>query len=528
MNYLSILYLFLFLPLTVIIYHIVKKKYKWRVLLLASYIFFFLISGNLLIYLLFTTLSIHHFGMWLEKIDGECGKVLNETVEDKKEIKEQFKRKKRKVLFLGILIQVGILFVYKYMPFFTVNINSIFNMLNIPYQFKIIKLLAPIGVSFYTLEALSYMIDVYNKKINADDNLGRLALYLAFFPQIMEGPIARYSETAESLYEGHKITFKNICFGSQRILWGILKKFIIADRLNVVVKAIFATGSNYDGGLVLLGAISYTLMLYMEFSGTIDVVIGSAEIFDVHLPENFRQPFFAKNISEFWMRWHITLGAWFKDYIFYPVSLSKKMKKFTIKARKILGNYFGPIMVGSVALFAVWSLNGLWHGAGWNYIFFGMYHFVLIVLGSFLEPGVRKLCHKLHINRDNLLYRFMQFSKLFILVVIGELFFRANTLKEGFRLFGNIINNFTLNSFFNNEFLKLGLDRADYVIIIITLIIIFVIGLLKEKGVNIRESIASKNIVIRWVIYFSLIMFIIIFGAYGPGYAPVDPIYANF
>lgn len=248
----------------------------------------------------------------------------------------------------------------------------------------------------------------------------------------------------------------------------------------------------------------------------------------MHLPENFRQPFFAKNISEFWMRWHITLGAWFKDYIFYPVSLSKKMKKFTIKARKILGNYFGPIMVGSVALFAVWSLNGLWHGAGWNYIFFGMYHFVLIVLGSFLEPGVRKLCHKLHINRDNLLYRFMQFSKLFILVVIGELFFRANTLKEGFRLFGNIINNFTLNSFFNNEFLKLGLDRADYVIIIITLIIIFVIGLLKEKGVNIRESIASKNIVIRWVIYFSLIMFIIIFGAYGPGYAPVDPIYANF
>jgi len=526
LNYLAVSYLFFFLPLTVIIYHFAKKKYKWRVLLLASYIFFFLISGNLLIYLLFTTLSIHHFGLWFDRIDKELAGAL-ELADDKKAIKEEYKKKKKKILFLGVLIQVGLLAAFKYLPFGIININYLLKFCHVGFKIPFVKLLAPIGISFYTLEALSYMIDVYNKKIEADTNLGRLALYLAFFPSIMEGPIARYSEVADRLYEGRDITYKNISFGSQRILWGILKKFIVADRLNVIVKLIF-NGSSYDGGLALFGAICYTIMLYMEFSGTIDVVIGSAEIFDVKLPENFRQPFFAKNISEFWTRWHITLGTWFKDYIFYPVSLSRKMKKLTIKARHGLGNLYGPILVGGIALLCVWLLNGLWHGAGWNYIFFGLYHFVLILSGSLIEPTVKKVTTKLHINRNNPIYRIFTFLKLFILVVIGELFFRANTLRDGFNLFNSIIMNFTLKSFKSGEFLRLGLDKGDFIIIAVTLIIVFFVGILRERKVPIRDTIAKQNIVVRWVIYYAIIMFILIFGAYGAGYKPVDPIYANF
>lgn len=527
MNYLAVSYLFLFLPLTVIIYHFSKKKYKWRVLLLASYIFFFLISGSLLIYLLFTTLLIHHIGIWFDRIERELEEKLS-NAEDKKEIKEIYKKKRKRVLLVGVLILVGLLATFKYLPFGIVNVNNLLKLCHVGFRIPFVKLIAPIGISFYTLEALSYIIDVYNKKIKADDNLGRLALYLAFFPTIMEGPIARYNDIAESLYEGRSITFKNMCFGSQRILWGILKKFVVADRLNVIVKLIFNGTNSYDGGLILLGAISYTIMLYMEFSGTMDVVIGSAEIFDVKLPENFREPFFAKNISEFWTRWHITLGAWFKDYIFYPVSCLKKMKKLTLGARKLIGTHYGPILVGGISLFAVWILNGLWHGAGWNYIFFGMYHFILIMLGSLIEPLIRFITNKMHINRNNIIYRFMQFIKLFILVVIGELFFRANTLKEGFNLFGRIISNFTFKSFTNGEFLRLGLDKADFIIIIVTLVIVLIVGILREKKIDIRKWISEQNIVVRWAIYYALIMFIIIFGAYGAGYKPVDPIYANF
>jgi len=528
-NYLSVVYLFLFLPLTVLMYHIAKKKCKWLVLLLASYIFFFLISGKLIIFLFLTTLSIYVFGRLISKTDNDCLKYLEENPEtDKKSIKEKFKKKKKRLLLSAILIQVIILFIYKYLPFFTVNINSLLKCMHISFEFKVLKLIAPIGVSFYTLEAISYLADVYNKKIDADKNLGRLALYLAFFPGIMEGPIARYNETAEDLYEGKPITFKNMCFGGQRILWGILKKFVVADRLNALVKVVFDGGKLLDGGLVLFGAICYTVMLYMEFSGTMDVIIGSGEIFGIKLPENFKRPFFSKNISEFWTRWHITLGTWFKDYIFYPVSLSKKMKKLTINARKKLGNHYGPLLAGSIALLSVWLLNGLWHGAGWNYIFFGLYHFTLILLGNIFEPYIRDICQKLKINRNNIIYRILQSIKLFILIVIGEMFFRAHGLQQGLTMFKTIFTSFTLKSFFDGKFLTLGVDTADFIIVIVSIIIVIIIGLLQEKGLNIRESVAKLPIVPRWIIYFALIMFIIIFGAYGPGYTPIDPIYASF
>ncbi len=485
-----------------------------------------MISGKLLLCLLFTTLHCFIYGLIIKKYDASCAKEL-ENADDKKEIKRKFKLKKRRILTISILIQVAILFVYKYMPFFLENVNILFKWFGLGYEFKMSKLIAPIGLSFYTLEALSYMIDVYNGKIEVETRLSKIALFLAFFPQIMEGPIARYDKDS-TLFEGNSITYKNLCFGLQRILYGMLKKIVIADRLNSVVKCVFAIGSNYTGLPVLFGAICYTIMLYMEFSGTMDVIIGSAEIFGIKLPENFRQPFFSKNISEFWARWHITLGSWLKDYIFYPVSLSKGMKNLTVKARKRLGNHFGPLLAGSIALLAVWLLNGLWHGAGWNYIFFGIYHLCLILLGNIFEPYIKLLCEKIHVDRTKWPYRIFQFTKLFLLVVIGELFFRAVTLSEGFRLFYSIFDGFTFKNIFDGTLMNFGLDVYDFIIIGVTIVIVFVVSVLKEKEVEIRKKVANFNIVLRWIIYLALIMFVVIFGAYGPGYQAIDPIYANY
>jgi len=526
MSYCNPEYFLFLLPVAIILYGITPKKHKPKMLIFLSYAFFWLISNKLLVYLIISTFSIHHFGLWLSNIKKERDEVLKETEkENKKEVKENYKKKEKRVLKLAILIHIGCLLVLKYTPFFLENINSLFKLFKWSVQFEIPKILIPIGISFYTLQAVSYMTDVYNDKIEADTCFGRLALWMAFFPQIMEGPIVRYSDTAERLWEGRPITYHNLTFGAQRIIWGLLKKIVVADRLNVVIKEVFANYLNYNGGTILVAAILYTIQLYMEFSGTMDVVIGSAEIFDVKMPENFKQPFFSKTINEFWHRWHITLGTWFKDYIFYPVSLSKPMRKLTTFGRKHLGNHFGPLLAGAVALFCVWSCNGLWHGAAWTFIFFGMYHFVIILIENIIEPYVIKLCEKLHINRQCKPYQVFQMVKTAILVVFGELFFRAETLAGGFTMVHKIFTEF---SFQHTKLFKLGMHKSDYVIVAITLIIVLIVGIIRELNINIREKIANKRIVIRWLVYYAMILYLLIFGAYGGQYIPIDPIYANF
>ena len=328
MSYCNPEYFLIILPIAILLYGITPKKLRPKILILYSYVFFWVISQKLLVYLIVSTFSIHHFGLWLNNIKQERDIALKEAdKEEKKEIKEKYKKKEKNVLAFAIIIHIGCLVVLKYTPFFITNINDLLKLMNIKYAIGIPKLLVPIGISFYTLQAVSYMCDVHNEKISADRNLGRLALWMSFFPQIMEGPIVRYSDTAERLWEGNPINYHNLTFGSQRIIWGLLKKIVVADRLNAFIKATFTNYSSYSGGILLLAAIFYTIQLYCEFSGTMDVIIGTGEIFNVEYPENFKQPFFSTTINEFWRRWHITLGTWFRDYIFYPVSLSKSMKK---------------------------------------------------------------------------------------------------------------------------------------------------------------------------------------------------------
>lgn len=529
MSYTKPVFLVIFLPIIIIAYNIVPQKHRWKVLLLSSYLFFWSISGKLIIYLLVATGVTYLCGLWLKKKQDERNeKLLNADKEKKKEIKQLYVKKQRKIILLGTTILIGLLVVLKYTKFFGININTLLTTLNIPFQFKIPNFIMPIGISFYTLQAVSYIVDVYKEKFKADNNIGRIALFLSFFPLIMEGPICRYDQVAESLWKGEKTTYKNLTFGLQRILFGLMKKVLIVDRVNPLILEIYNNYTGYDGGIIAIGMILYTLQLYMDFSGVMDIVIGTAEIFGVTIPENFRQPFFSKTISEFWTRWHITLGTWFRDYIYYPVSLTKKCKNITSKMRKKIGNYYGPLIASAIALFCVWICNGLWHGSAWNYIFFGMYHFVLILIGRIIEPQVKKINTKFKIDSKKTWYKIIQIIRTTILVFVGELFFRANGLKAGLEMFKTMVTNFTLKSFTNGTIQELGLDIQDYILIITVVIALYIIGILKEKGINIRESVARKNVVLRWAIYYSLILTIIIFGSYGLGIVPLDPMYANF
>lgn len=528
-SYFAVIFLVAFLPIYIIVYSIIPQKTKKYFLLFASMVFFWLVSGQLIVYLILTIMSVHYFGIWLDRIQGKRNAAVKAAPkEERKALKKVFLHQSRLVLLFAAVIHIGVLLVIKYSPFFTTNVNNLFTLLNVPLQLDIPSYIMPIGISFFTLQAISYLFDVYRGLIKADDNIFRLALFMSFFPQIVEGPICRYGQTADQLWNVKQIEFENLKLGAQRILFGLMKKLVIADRLNPLIKEVFSNYSNYQGGIIAIAAVCYTIQLYMDFSGTMDAVMGIAQIFGVTMPENFQRPFFSKSISEFWQRWHITLGTWFKDYIFYPVTMSKPMKNLTSSARKKLGNHFGPLLAGSVALFCVWFCNGLWHGSAWNYIFFGMYHFALILAGNIISPAVTATNKKLHINADCFAYRTMQMVRTTILVIIGELFFRAEGLKDGLAMFGKMVTDFSFSTLDSTLMDKLKIDVQDIIIVAVALVIIFVISVLNEKGINIRLSLKKKNIVIRWGLLYALIMFIVIFGAYGKGYVPVDPIYANF
>ena len=522
-------FLVLFLPFSIIGYFITPEKQKKYFLLLVSYLYFWLISGTLIVYLIVSTISVFCFGLWLEHIQIQLKSALAERpTEERKTIKQIYIRKQRRVIFFAVALHIGTLLILKYSPFVITNVNRLLLWLNVSTTLKVPEYLLPIGISFFSLQALSYILDVSRGTTKADHNFFRLALFLSFFPQIVEGPICRYRQTAENLWDAKPVTYQNLTRGLQRFLYGLMKKMVIADRLNPFVNRIFTDYSNHRGGVIALAALCYTIQLYMDFSGSMDAVIGVAQIFGITLPENFQRPFFAKTVSEFWTRWHITLGTWFKDYLFYPVVSTKRMKKLTSSARKKIGNHYGPLLAGGIALFCVWFCNGLWHGSDWNFLFFGMYHFVLILGGSLLVPLVESTNKYLHLNPEWPVYKFFQMLRTTIFVIIGELFFRAEGLKNGLLMFRKIFTDFSFSTLNEDLLFSCGLNTSDFLIVGITLVIVFIVSIFNEKGLSVRKMLAEKNTVLRWTVLYALIVFILLFGAYGFGYTTIEPLYGQY
>lgn len=516
MSYHLMEYFAVFLPIVILIYQLVPQRFRPTVLLASNYIFFYMISGKLLIYLIFSTIFTHYIGIWLENVSLTTEGSAKDII-----------RKKRQVLVFGILTSLGILGVLKYFNFFGQIFSDFLALFHAGWEFTPVEFLVPIGISFYTLQIISYITDVYRGTQIAEHNLMKVALYLSFFPTIMEGPISRFHEVADDLYAGKAISFQNLKFGYQRIIWGLFKKMVIADRVYPTVKYVFENYQNLDGSIAAFGVVCYTLQLYMEFSGCMDIIIGSGEIFGIKLPENFRQPFAAKNASEFWRRWHITLGSFFKDYIFYPVSLAKPVKKLAKKVKEKFGRNVSKFVAPTIALFCVWSCNGLWHGANWTFIFYGMYYFVLIFIENITEVPIEKLTQKLRINRNCIPYQILQTVKMFLIINTGELFFRAETLQDGFAMFGKILTDFHISSLFG-KIMALKMDKADLFVVITGILAVTIVGMLHERNIKIRETISQWKLPARWSIWYAAILVVVIFGAYGSGYSIVDMIYAGY
>ena len=535
-SYFSLTMLGLILPGTAVAYQVMPRRARWAVLLAASYVTFWAISGKLLAFLLASTVTIWLCGLALDREIKQRGEALRAPGANRKAVKQSYARRMRLIMAAGAAVNLGMLFAFKYVVFahrlLAPLAAPLLTHLGIDWAAPA-AIAAPIGISFYTLQAVSYLVDVYRQSVTADRNLCRLALFMAFFPQIMEGPICRYGQTAQALWAGHGITWENLVSGSQRILWGAAKKLIVADRVNLLVKTVFASYESYDGGIIALAAVLYTIQLYCDFSGTMDFVVGTGRIFGVRLPENFRQPFFSRTASEFWQRWHITLGTWLRDYIYYPVSLSKPMKKLTSKARKRFGNRYGPLLASSAALLCVWLGNGLWHGAGSQYIFFGMYYFVLIVAGSLIDPTAARLAERLHISRESAGYRAFQIARTLVIIVVGELFFRAEGLDAGLAMCGAMFTDFVPATLTDGTLLGIvssgiSMDMHDFGVVVAFTALLLVVDILRERGIAICDTVGTWKIPARWAVWYALFLAVIIFGAYGTAYAPVDPMYAQF
>lgn len=503
------LYLLIFLPAVVLCYSLAPQRIRRIVLLLANAAFYLSVSRHLIVFILGTAVFTYYTGLKIEAA-GEIPK------------------RKKNWLLLAIIALLAVLALLKYTNFALANLNRLAQFFTGNEPFTIRKILVPLGISFYTLEALGYLLDVYWKRLPAEKNFWKLLLFLSFFPTVMEGPICRYGDVGDPLWECRRATAEEVEMGVLRILWGLFKKMLVADRLNTIVATVYGNPDQYTGYVTAGIAIFYTIQLYMEFSGAMDMVIGSALLFGVKLPENFRQPFFAKSASEFWRRWHISLGVWFKNYIFYPVTLSDLAKKWNKTARKKYGKHIAKVGTSMLALFPVWMCNGLWHGPQWNYIFYGVYYFVLLSLEVILEPAKKSFDGAKIFRKWPVLLGILQTAKTWVIIFAGELFFRADGLGQGFRMFFNIFKPYIQDPNKTSIWRHLGIARSDWAVIALGILVVGAADCIIEWQQRTGKTLRLSGPNWRYAYVFVLFGAVIVLGAYGAGYLAVDLIYAGF
>ncbi|MBO4889644.1 MAG: MBOAT family protein [Lachnospiraceae bacterium] len=522
----------LFVTLALILYYAVPRKFRWIVLLVASYAFYAQSGAGDLVYIIITTITSFVCAALIERYGSEVSERLKAgkeslSKEEKKSLKALYKKKQRMILVIGLVINFGILVYLKY-----ANISiAYFNLYRLEWFGKtdfvpFIRILLPLGISFYTFQTMGYLIDIYYGKYGRERNFFKFALYVSFFPQIVQGPISRFGQLAPSLFEEKRFAFANIRSGFYRIMWGLFKKLVIADRLSAYVKAVMDQKDMYPGLYVLLAVFFYSMQIYGDFSGGIDVAIGVAEMFGVRLTENFERPFFAKSISEYWQRWHITLGTWFKDYIFYPLSLNKSIIKLGKKARDKGMVTLGKRIPIYIPMFFVWALTGMWHGSEMRYVVWGLFNFVFIVLGTELEGVSAKIVGTLRLSESSFVMRGYRAAKTFWLMSFLRLFDINKDSGEAFHAFRCIFTGW--RSFdITKVYEELSLPMEDFIVAVCAIAVMFIFDLVQRRG-SVRTRVFALPVAAQWCILSLLIAAVSVFGYYGPGYNAAAFIYGAF
>ena len=513
--------------LIVVYYAFVPRNERWGLLLIASLAFYFFADPRYLIFIFVTALTAFIFAILTEDYNAKRKVYLKANKESfdadsKKKYKAVTTRVSRLMLALSLVINLGILAACKYTNFIIETIN---NFKEQPLSF--VNIIIPMGISFYTFQTVSYSIDISRGTVKAQRNFWKFLLFVSFFPQLVQGPISRYGDLSQTLYEPKTFEYRNFSLGFIRILWGYFKKLVIADRLVIALKTLTASPDEYNGAFVFIVMMLYAAQLYCDFTGGIDITIGIAQMLGITVKENFDLPYFSKNIKEYWNRWHITMGTWFTDYIFYPLSVSPTMLKLSKWSRQHLGNAIGKRVTVYISCFAVWLATGIWHGAAWHFVVWGLMNFVVIMASQELEPLYAKFHGRFNLKGKRW-YSAFEILRTFLLMSSLKLFDCYRDVGLTFRMFGSMFVPANIGRLFGGSLLELGLKPADYIVAGTAVVIVFLVSLYKKlKGREFRELLFDKYPLFV-LCSVGLFLATMLFGAYGTGFDASQFIYNNF
>ncbi len=518
MGIVSLQYLF-FLTLVFLAYFLWPRRSRWCVLLVASWAFYAICGLAYLPFLAVVTLSTWLAARVMGRIAENAAARMAALTEreEKRAVKAAAQRKKRRVIALCLVLDFGILAALKYLNFFVGLLGG-----------EPLELLMPLGLSFYTFQAAGYVIDVYRSKEKPEQNLARYALFVSFFPQLVQGPISRHDTLAKQLYEPHDFDFVRARSALRLMAWGYFKKCLVADKLAVVVAALFDAPTEHSGCMAAFAALAYGVQIYADFSGGIDVVRGVGQFLGIDMEQNFNQPYFAVSIADFWRRWHITLGNWMRSYIFYPLALSKRMTRLGRRLSGRLGSYAGKAVPLCIASLVTFLAVGVWHGAGWKYIAYGLWNGALISIGTLTEPLAARFYRKTGLSAESWPLHILRILRTFILVTIGRFLVRAADLKTAFLMLGRVFGAWSDGTAFLPDLLSLGVDGKNLIVAACGVCVMLLVGILRERGRDIRAWIEARPVTLQLAGELVFALALIVLGEYGAEYDPADFIYMVF
>ena len=494
----------LFFPVVALVYYLVPwQKVRNIFLLLASYYFYMSWNPRFILLMLGCTVITYLDALFIDF----------SRKEDQENVAQEQRRTGKATLYttVTIIFTLSVVAWFKYANFLTESIVAVLRAAGFSVVIPKVNVSLPVGISFFTFQSLSYVIDVYRGTVKAEKNFLQYALFVSFFPQLVAGPIERSGNLLVQFKEKHRFEADRAVKGLLLMLWGYFMKIVIADRVAIIVDQVYNYYGSYQGAIPIFATILFAVQIYCDFNGYTTIAIGSAQVLGFSLMQNFRQPYLSFSVAEFWRNWHISLTSWFRDYIYFPLGGSRcsRWKRY----RNIL---------------IVFLVSGLWHGAAWTYVIWGGLNGVFQIIGDVLKPAREKALQTLHINTKSFGYHMVQLLITFVLVDFAWIFFRAPTMKVAFDIIRNSFTVWNPWVLFDGTLYTLGLERVDFWVMMASLAVLLGVDILHARNISIRDSLLRQPTAVRWAVYYGALLSILIFGVYGPAYDATSFIYFQF
>ncbi|HCT65693.1 MAG TPA: membrane-bound O-acyltransferase family protein [Lachnospiraceae bacterium] len=464
-----------------LLYFVLPHKLRWVLLLISSYIFYMAWRPELIVLIVFSTFINYIISLFIYESDDQ--------------------RKRKNLLILSLLINFGLLFVFKYMVFINNSLISGFEILGLTYPIKKFDILLPMGISFYTFQAAAYTIDVYRGEIKPVKNYGKFSLFITFFPQLVAGPIERSKNLLPQFYKKQNFDIDRVIMGLKIMAWGFFKKIVIADRLAVAVNTVYNSCEYYSGLTFVVITVFFSFQIYCDFSGYSDIAVGCAKVLGFDLMCNFDRPFLSKNVREFWSRWHISLSSWFMDYVYIPLGGNRKGK--LIQYRNLIITFL---------------ISGLWHGANWTFVLWGLLHGMFIVIGNITDGVTKKIKEVLGYNRKILctwIINLISILCTFGLATFAFILFRANSIGDAAFVIKHLLWGFrswTTPQYLYETVTNIGLNVYELKMVLIALGVLIVSEV--TGGRDIHQTLMKHNAVARIFFYALIVVLILCTGVF--------------